>query len=527
MPGTPVAIGPWDGGLKNISGFGDFIDDNQAYLLQNFEVDTDGSLVNRPAVCRADIAGFGSVNTDNMRIIGTWITPEQKFLLVVATGFGVHLVQPSTSSVIYTHSMTKPRAMVVYNDGLFIIPTAIGEGGGITLSGSSYVWVAHAPMPTGIAAVVYKDRLYIAQENASRIVYSEINSFITWPGTNNAGIGWDNKQPLKAMILVGSDIYLFKSNSTYRYGHAGDPAKAEIRIMDAYTGTVNEDTVAIYNNNTVYTLSGNDIYELFQGTYTCISKDLDMVRVTDGTFLSSFGVSIFANHLYVRSYNHLYVLNLQTQRWCEWTTVRQFNKLWELPGSEPGEDIAYMASNQATNGEKFVYYTQDSRITGVGAIAGINARLYEQFTCKLITKAFDFATPTYYKTILMGGLSVAASSPVTVSAVVPGSATVDSLTWGEGFVQYTWGSAYDLGLTWGTEISSDGDIIAKSIIPPVDGSGFGRKLLKCLGKFRYRQVQFVIEIPAVRNTKASFSVRLFNLTVYALQKQSVVKSVTP
>jgi hypothetical protein len=145
----------------------------------------------------------------------------------------------------------------------------------------------------------------------------------------------------------------------------------------------------------------------------------------------------------------------------------------------------------------------------------------------MITKSFDFAAATYFKTILMGGLSVATSSPVTISAVVPGSSVIDSLTWGEAYGLYTWGSAYDLGVTWGTEITSDGDVISKSVIAPTDGSPFGRKLLKCLGKFRYRQVQFVIEIPAYTNNRASFSVRLFNLTVYALQKQTVVKSVTP
>lgn len=526
MPGTPVEIGPWDGGLKNVSGFGEFIDDNQAYLLQNFEVDADKSLTNRPAILRAPITGFGTTNTNGMRFIGTWITNAQRYLIVAATATGVSLIEAATSTVVFSQVMTKPRACVSFNGVLYIIPTQAGQGGSISSVDIAYTWTARATIPTGISAAVYKDRLYIAQELESRIVYSDINNFISFPAPNNVGIGWDNKQPLKAMLVVGSDLFLFKTDSTYRYGHAGDPAKAEVRVMDNYVGTTNEATVTVYNNNTVYTLSGNCVYELYQNTYTKISDDLDMVRNLDATMFVNHEISVFKERLFVRLYSRLYVLSLTTQKWCEWTSSRVFSNLVYLPGIEPGDDVAYMPSNRDTAGSKFMYYMHDSRIIGVAANPS-NLDNLESFTCKLVTKSLDFATPTYYKTILMGGLSVACSSVVTISAVVPGSAVPSALSWGEAFVQYTWGLAYDLGLTWGTEVTADGDIISKSVIPPTDGAAFGRKLLKCLSKFRYRQVQFVIEVPAASNNRASFSVRLFNLTVYAVQKQTVVKSVTP
>ena len=526
MAGTPVEIGPWKGGLRNVPGFGEFIDDDQAYLLQNFEVDIDGSLANRPSIRRSTISAFGSANTNNMRLIGTFITTSERYLLVAATSAAVHLIEPASSTVVFTHSMTKPRACVSYNGTLYVVPTVDGEGGAVVVTGLSYSWSARSSMPVGTSAVIYKSRMFIGQDTLSKIRYSDINDFSSWPGVNNVGIGWENKQHLKAMVVIGSDIYLFKTDSTYRYGYANAPAQAELRIIDNVVGTIDETTVAVYNNNTIYTLSGNSVYELYQNTFTRISDDLDMTRKTDPTLLVNYGVSVFRDRLFVRFYSHMYVLSMLTQRWSEWTTARPFATCTYLPGDEPNDAKAYMASIKDTAGVKFVYYMQDDRILGVSDNSP-NAENKEAFTCKLITKSFDFATPTFYKTILMGGLSVACSSPVTIKAVVPGSATIETLTWGEAFVQYTWGSAYDLGVTWGTENSSDGDIITQQVIPPKDGAPFGRKLIKCLGKFRYRQVQFVIEIPATQNTTASFAVRLFNLTVYALQKETVVKSITP
>ncbi|HSW91350.1 MAG TPA: hypothetical protein VLG09_01750 [Candidatus Saccharimonadales bacterium] len=520
MPGKPVEIGPWDGGLKNASGFGEFIEDNQAYLLQNFEVDTDGTLINRPAVAKATVTGVAA-GLFGMRLLGTWIAADGTNLLVATSNYGIHIIDPSNSAVVFTHTMTAPRCYVSFDGILDVVPMVAGQGGAISKSGAIYTWTGYAAIPTGISAVLYKDRMYIAQETASRIVYSDVNNFSVWPATNNVSIGFDNKQPLKAMIVVGSDVFLFKSDSTYRYGHAGDPAKAELKQTDAYVGTVNETTIAVYNNNTVYTLSNNAVYELYQGTYTCISKDLDMVRVVEPLNQVNFGVSVAADRLFIRFYTHMYVLSLLTQKWSEWTfvdSIKQFAKVVSLPGHEPNDDYMYMAANRLTGDNRFLNYFQDSRILGIDK---------EAFTCKLITKSFDFQTPTYYKTILMGGLSVACSSVVKISAVVPGSAVIEQLTWGEAFVQYTWGDAYDLGLTWGTAVTSDGDVLMKTTIPPTDGSAFGRKLLKCLGKFRYRQVQFVIEIPASYNDRASFSVKLYNLTVYALQKETIVASVTP
>jgi hypothetical protein len=529
MPGTPVEIGPWTGGLKNVAGFGEFINDDQAYLLQNFEVDTDGSLANRPSIRRANITGFGSTSADDLRVLGTWITKELRYLLVVATATGFVLIEPAIGAVVFSHDMGKPKAMVVYNEILYIVPTIAGQGGQVSvISALTYQWTSLATVPIGTTSAVYKDRWYIGQEKETRLVYSEVNEFQTWPAANNAGIGWENKQPLKAIAVVGSDLYCFKTDSTYRYGHAGDPARAEVRIMDNYVGAISNQCVAVYNNNTVYTMSGGAVYELYQSTYTRISDDLDMLRRSgDDTAYYPYGVSVFRDRLFVRFYSHMYVLNLKTQRWSEWTSLRNFSNVICMPGAvSPGSEIGYAASIEDTHGEKFLYYTQDSRIIGV-ADNPTNSNDKEGFICKLITKSFDFATPTYYKTILMGGLSVACSSTVTVSAIVPGSQIIDVLSWGEAFVQYTWGSAYDLGVTWGTNVTSDGDILMKTVIPPTDNAAFGRKLLKCLGKFRYRQVQFIIEIPAATNDKASFSVRLYNLTVYALQKQTVVKSVTP
>lgn len=527
MPGMPVELGPWSGGLKNSAGLGEFIEDNQVYGLENLEVDTDGSLVNRPAISRQVVFGLGGFGTDEMQLIGSYITPGGKKLLVATKADRLCLVEPATSQTVFTRIMVRPRAVVAFHGELFVVPQAAGQGGRVTNpSPTTFAWDPIASMPVGSTAVVYKTRMFIGEPTEARVHYSDPGNFSTWNPVNNFGVGWEDGLALSSLRVIGEDIIMFKSDSTYRYGYASDPANAEIKLLSSSVGSISEKTTVVYNNNTIYTLHGNVVWELYQNTFTRISDDLNMSKNLTLSLWASqtFALAIFNDRLFVRYYSNQYVLSLVTQRWSQWKTARIFSEIVSLPGTEPDDEIAYMAVAGSISQPNSVWFMTNNRLTNVGANP-TSSDLIEQFDYKVITKTFDFQTPTYFKTILMGGLAIATSSPTTIQAVVPGTAFVNDPTWGQWFNESTWGGLYALGVTWGSTSSSDGDVITSSTVMP-DSTPFGRKLLKCLGKFRYRQVQLVITGTCYSNGSASYSVRLFNMTVYALQKETVVKAVT-
>jgi hypothetical protein len=55
MPGAPIPLGPFTGGVNNQAEQGTIADD-ELWLSENFEFDTDGSLVSRPAIVQEEIA---------------------------------------------------------------------------------------------------------------------------------------------------------------------------------------------------------------------------------------------------------------------------------------------------------------------------------------------------------------------------------------------------------------------------------------------------------------------------------------
>jgi len=85
---TPVKMGPFIGGMRNSSGLGENIADNEVYDLTNLEVDLDGSLVNRPAIGDLTInwTTGGSVAPSpitNLRVIGRYIPNDGRTFIVL------------------------------------------------------------------------------------------------------------------------------------------------------------------------------------------------------------------------------------------------------------------------------------------------------------------------------------------------------------------------------------------------------------------------------------------------------------
>jgi hypothetical protein len=118
--------------------------------------------------------------------------------------------------------------------------------------------------------------------------------------------------------------------------------------------------------------------------------------------------------------------------------------------------------------------------------------------------------------MFMGGLQIATSGITTISTLVPSAAV--GATWDDWNRQYTWDSILSQGVKW----DASGDITRSETVTPAAGL-FARKAVKCLGKMRFRQIQFTISTQAVSNTVGNASVRIYDLTVYLAQAEVIVK----
>jgi hypothetical protein len=512
MPGTDVALGPWAGGLHNAAGTGEGIEDDELFELVNLEVDSDKSLANRPAIAELAVTGVTGI-ASGVRLIGTYLPDDGRKFIVAAVGSVVWLVNADTG-VAATSQGVLSSCCVQYKNKLWIIPQTAGQGGFFDAPTSTTLsWTAAGAIPRGDAAVIYKERLFVTGgatgiTNNSRLNYSDVGDFATFPGASNVDVVPGNGQRLVFLIVTSQDIYLFKEHSTYKYGYASDPARADITLISTTVGVPAVNCAVVYNNNTMYVLHDNSVYELYNGAYTKISTNIAMEQTLDADLFGAdtYALTLYRNRLFVRFYSRLYVFNLELQRWSSWETLRKFSKLVVLQRADTGLDTAYAATASSALPGK-IFFFRDDRITGVGTV--------EDFECRIVTKLFDFSVPTHFKRLFYGGLQIATSGTTLIRSMVPNAAKGD--TWVDAFLR-TWNP---VGKTWG----GSGSVIHDDQILPAQGA-YARKVVKCLKKMRFRQVQFTISTGAEANTVANSSVRIYDLTVSLLQAETIVRGTT-
>lgn len=514
MPGTSVAIGPWSGGLHNASGTGESIEDDELFELVNLEVDTDKSLANRPAIRELALSGMGGVTT-NIKVIGTYLPDDGRKYLVATVGAVVWLIDANTGIAAVSQPIDVGTC-IQYNNRLWIIPVSAGAGGffdvptSVTLS-----WTADADIPPGTCAVIYKERMFVtngsaATTNTSRVYFSNVGDPTVWTPTDNFDTQPGNGQRLVYMVVVGDSIMLFKEHSTYNFGYASDPAKFDIKTIDTRIGVPAINCAVAHKNNTLYVLHDNAVYELYNNVYTKISSKLAMEQIIDPDLYGSdtYGLTLYRDRLFVRYYSRLYVLGLELQRWSEWETERKFSRIAIIPTADVGLDTAYAASATSAQPGK-IFFFRDDRITEVGVA--------ENFNCRVVTKLYDYQVPSQYKRLFMAVLQIATSGTTTITARVPNAG--QNPTWNYWKATYTWDSIKAAGIKW----SSNPDVMVQNVITVSQGA-FARKALKCLKKMRFRQIQFTISTAAETNNIANAAVRIYDLTTFVLQAETLVKA---
>jgi len=526
--GVATKLGPFIGGLHNSSGSGEFIQNDELYELTNMEVDTDGSLVNRPQINLFTTTGI--TNTDNWSFIGTYLPSDgRKFIVAyLPTLHRVMCVDAATGQIggggAAYHDGIDTVCCIQYGNKLWVVAQNASTGGGGYFDAptpTSITWTAVATMQRGEAVAQYRERIWVAcgigaTSNTSRFSFSAAGDPSSWTSTDFVDVAPGNGQKLVSLVRLGNDLILFKEHSTHRFTYTTDPRKAELNEVDATVGVPAINCVVVYNNNTIYSLHDNAVYELFQYTYNRISTSINMEQVSDLDLFSKdqYGLTIHRDRLFVRYFKNLYVFSLRVKRWSSWVSTLKFSKVVVIPSATVGLDTAYTTTASQSKPTE-AYYFKDIRTTDdVGAVGST----IEVFQGKLTTKTYDFDAPHTFKVIFWWGIAVATSGKFSTSLIIPNARK--NMTYSEAKTQYsTWSAAANAKQAWA---SNTPVIIAETVLPTL--GRYARKFIKLLKKVRFRQVYFTISFDVISNGGiADASLRIYDLTVFIKHKEGVVK----
>lgn len=507
-----VKLGPFHGGLRNSSGLGENIADNEVYDLTNLEVDLDGSLVNRPAIGTFAITGVSP--TTNLRLIGRYRPNDGRIFLVVTAGGKVYIVDTSTGAAQAATGTLDTVCCIQYNNKLWVIPAPGSAGSGGYFDAALFVvtWTTVAAIPQGTCAVAYKERIFVgagitSTSNTARVRFSAVGDPLTWNGADNFDVGPGDGEKVVDMVVVSNDIIILKEHSTYRYTYSKLPAAGDLSVIDNKIGAPATNCAVVYNSNTVYVLHDNAVYELINSIYKRISAPVALTQIFDPTLVSSdtYGLTLFRDRLFVRYYSNLYIYSLRVQRWSKWVTDKKFSKIVVIPTANLGLDTAYMHSSTTADPNK-IYFFRDDRVTGVGT--------NETFSWSLQTKITHFDIPHQFKAITHGHVEIATSGNLTTTIRIPNSQR--NPTWDYEASHFDW---QDAG-KW-----DDFDLTAyTSVVAPAAGEYNVKDIKSIKQKFRFRTMYIQLSGDVVASTNgADSSVKVLGVVVYLKEAQQVAK----
>lgn len=511
MPGQPVKIGPFVGGMNTYSG-PSAIGDNEAVELLNIDIDLDGSLSSRPGI--AALAAAPPFTGEASTVIGTYRSNVGVVYIIYAFASAVYAYDTNGSAWVNIQGGDF-TACVQYNDKLFLVmrPSGVTQGGGQWDPVGGYV--AIASMPRGYSACVYKERMFIAasknadQTSINRVKFSPVtNPAAAWVGTDFFDVAAGDGQDIVRLITFDGQIVVFKTDSTYIFAYESSPGKGQVQIVSATIGANTAQCVIEYENN-LFVMHEANVYRISNWNWEQANIKIPFVYSNVGAVSTDKGtsVSILGNRLMCRYYDNYYVLGLKTGAWAIW----KFNAVNFTPGNfvaNPNVSPVFGVSQyfagsfraHVANTKAFNFYDKAQILT-------------ESFTIRLITKAYDFGPSYSFKRLFWWGVDLLATGNTTYK-VSPLVYNVPVL-WSQ-FI----GVPMSNLLTWGRPFDVNIDVTDSANISNTTNI---RTFIKLLKGLRFRQVTFTIE-SVVDSSLLPY--RIFSLTALVDAKETVTKKVS-
>lgn len=330
MPGQPVKIGPFVGGMNIYSG-PSAIGDNEAVELINMDIDLDGSLIARPgmSVLPPDLAATAS------HVLGTYRSTIGEVFIIVAAGNRVSAY--STSGLTWTViSNAGPfTSCVQYADKLWLTikPAGAAVGGGKWDPVGGYSAVA--TMPRGYSSCIYKERMFLSASSSgsdtsiNRVIFSNAGDFNTWTvGTDFFNVSAGDGDDITKLAVFDSSIVAFKSDSTFIFGYDSQPSKGQVQKVSGTIGANNAYCVVEYENN-LFVMHEANVYRIsnWNWEHANVKVPFDYVNSVTLSVADGSSLSLLGNRIVARYYDNYYVLGLKTGAWAQWQFKSRTNQV--------------------------------------------------------------------------------------------------------------------------------------------------------------------------------------------------------
>lgn len=506
MPGEPIRLGPFPGGINTTSD-PTAVQDTELVEANNVELDLDGSYISRPPFF--DFAAPGSGNT--FVILGWYIT-DAHTRLIASTSTGIWSYESGawTAVVGTTSPVVKATCMVQYDNVAYIIatPDSAADGGSIN---DSLTFSSIAAIPRGGSAQVHKERLFIVPgvlktgSDASLLKGSAPANFSSYP--ISVYINKGDGQKLMDVLVYNDNLLLFKQDSTYVFAYDSDPTDAVVRKVNPTIGVTAKYCVVPYENQ-LYVLHRGNVYEVVDYDFAKINSKVPLQydSTKPGPWNIPFFCTLLGDRLVVKYYAKIYVFGLKTKVWTTWTTgTRYIGPAVADPMRDEAGAIPTYYMPTAVAADKFMFGFRD-------VYDGLHS---ESISVSFKTKNYDYGVSHRYKRLMWWGVDVSGTSQIT--GIVSPITVNFSVTWGQ-LGNYTWGEI--AANTWGQPLTVP--VIIQTVNP---AHSFMRKFAKFAKTLRFRQVNYQLQM-TTDGTNVTGPVRLFTFTTLIGTKMHVSKALT-
>lgn len=508
MPGEPIRLGPFVGGINQLSD-PTALQDNELVDAVNVELDLDGSYISRPPIYDIAVPVSGSTR---MKLLGYYITATNT-RLIGCNSNGIWSYQSGVWSQVSGTSGLDATAMVQYDDVIWIIatPGSALDGGSIN---NSLTYSAVAAIPRGGSAIVHKERLFIAPgplqtgSNSTLLKWSDPANFSSYPGANQAFVNKGDGQKLIDVIVYNDNLLLFKDHSTYVLAFDTSPSDAILSKINPSIGVDTKDCVVAYENQ-LYILHADSVYEVVNFDFAKLNSKVPFTY--DPTKPSPWAdptfVTILGDRLIVKYYARLYVFGLKTRVWTRWDTgTKYIGPAVKVPVRSEADAIpTYIMSSAVADDNEHIFAFRDI----------FDAENTETINVYIKTKNYDYGIPHRYKRLMWWGADVSTVGAIT--GIIQPIIVNFGVTWGQ-LAAFTWGQIS--GNTWGQPLNVP--IIVETNL---GGNPAPRKFAKFFKSIRFRQVNFQLEM-SYDGTSLTGPIRFFTITSIIGTKQHVSKALT-
>jgi hypothetical protein len=522
----PVKLGPFSGGL-NLLAEPQNINDSELTECINFEVDVDGSLMNRPAI--VETTDNGANGSGGWTPIGRADLAGGNYLIASQDNGGTCVFDGLTWT--YITGAVSDIALQ-YNNTVYILARQDSVSNGGSWNGTSFT--SDATLPRASSAVFHKSRLFTvpgvdAVTNTSRLTFSDTitSSTITWTGTNIIDVSPGDGERLVDIVVYNDNLLLFKENSIYLLAYDISPSDAVLRKIHSNIGVNATHCIDTYDSS-VYFLHKGIVWEMQDYEFKRISFNVPFVF--DPTFIpNSAGSSLrdevwlrrMGDRLLVGFYKKRYSYYLPTRTWSEWQVDSIVAQLFGPPmqfeePSTDNEPVRYYMGT-STDGFDSFYYVTDKYIEGTrDSLIRVNSNSVlpeeKNIICSIQTKNFDFDIPFSWKRLVWWGMHAYTGTVIDARTII-NNVTQTNDTW-ETVALYTWDT---LTGTWGNMLTNF------EYIEEVQGSSVaGSKFYRFPKSLRFRSISFKVIIENDGSTLDG-PCRLFTLTATVGLKQVVSK----